>query len=131
MATPTIPDSHLDLLESNPAVILTTKGPDGFPQTTALWFVVDDGEIKLSINTARQKAKNLERDNDCTLFFLDRENPYRTLEIRARARLQPDPDYVLADTVGAKYDANLRNMDQPGQTRVAVTIEPVKVNTYG
>jgi PPOX class probable F420-dependent enzyme len=131
MATPTIPDSHLDLLESNPAVILTTKGPDGFPQTTALWFVVDDGEIKLWINTARQKAKNLERDNACTLFFLDRENPYRTLEIRARARLQPDPDYVLADVVGAKYDADLRNMDQPGQTRVAVTIEPVKVNTYG
>ena len=34
----------------------------------------------------------------------------------------------FADRVGAKYGgANLREMDQPGESRVVVTIEPTKV----
>ena len=59
------------------------------------------------------------------------DSPYRTLEIRARAKIEPDPGYVLADKVAAKYGADLRTMDRPGDTRIAVTMEPVKVNTYG
>jgi hypothetical protein len=30
--------------------------------------------------------------------------------------------------VGAKYDADLRQHDQPGQSRVKVTVRPVRVN---
>jgi hypothetical protein len=30
--------------------------------------------------------------------------------------------------VGAKYHSDLREMDGPGQTRVVVTLRPVKVN---
>lgn len=131
MTTATIPQSHRDLLDKNQAVILTTNGPDGFPQTTALWFIVDDDTVRLSINTTRQKARNLERDQRCTLFFMDPESPYRTLEIRGRAKIDPDPRYLLADKVAARYGADLRKMDKPGETRIAVTIEPVKVNTYG
>jgi PPOX class probable F420-dependent enzyme len=126
-----IPETHRNLLDTNQVAILTTKGPDGFPQTTALWFLVDDGTVKLSINTSRQKAKNLDREAEATVFFMDPETPYRTLEIRARARVEPDPDYILADRVAAKYGADLREMDRPGDTRIAVTLEPVKVNTYG
>jgi hypothetical protein len=63
---------------------------------------------------------------------MDPANPYRTLEIRARAEIEPDPDYVFADRVGAKYGgADIRTMDQPGETRVVVTFVPVKVNTFG
>ena len=129
----TIPESHRDLLDSNPAVILATNGVDGFPQVTAMWFLVDDdGQIKVSLNSARQKAKNLVRDPQATLFFTDPANPYRTLEIRATAAIAPDPDYVLADRVAAKYGgADLRRMDKPGESRMAITFTPVKVNTYG
>lgn len=126
-----VPLSHRDLLDKSQVAILTKKGPDGLPQTTALWFLVDDGTVKLSINTSRQKAKNLEREPEATVFFMDPETPYRTLEIRARARVEPDPDYILADRVAAKYGADLRERDRPGDTRIAVTMEPVKVNTYG
>ena len=62
---------------------------------------------------------------------MDPANPYRTLEIRARAEIEPDPDYVFADRVAVKYGADPRTMDQPGETRVAVTLVPVKVNTFG
>jgi len=54
--------------------------------------------------------------------------PYRYLEIRGDAEISPDDDYAFADRVGAKYNSNLRDHDQPGQSRVVVTIQPVRVN---
>lgn len=130
---PEIPASHRDLLETNQAVVLATAGVDGFPQVTAVWFLVEnDGTVKLSLNTARQKTKNLLRHPEATLFFFDPANPYRTLEIRARAEIAPDPDYAFAEQVGAKYGgADLRSNDRPGESRVVATFTPIKVNTFG
>lgn len=127
-----IPASHADLLENSQIVILGTNGADGFPQITAIGFVVEDGVVKTSLNTTRQKTKNLTRDPKVSLFFVDPASPYRTLEIRANASSEPDPDYVFADKVGAKYGgADLREMDRPGESRVVVSFEPVKVNVFG
>lgn len=127
----TFPESHKDLLEADVAM-LATNGPDGFPQVTALWFLFDDDTIKMSLNTTRQKVKNLQADPSCTFFVLDTDNPYRTLEVRARAEIEPDPDYEFAAKLGAKYGgADLREMDGPDARRVIVSLEPVKVNTYG
>jgi PPOX class probable F420-dependent enzyme len=133
MSRSTIPDSHRDLLEANQVVVLATNGADGFPQVTAVWFLAeDDGTVKLSLNTARQKTKNLASNPDATLFFLDPANPYRTLEIRSRAEVIPDPDYAFADRLGAKYGGvDLRQNDGPGESRVVVSFLPVKVNTFG
>jgi len=73
----------------------------------------------------------LQAHPECTLFFLDPANPYRTLEVRARAEVQPDPDYAFAEKLGRKYGgANLRERDQPGESRVVVTLHPVKVNIW-
>src|SRR5690348_10546782 len=108
----TIPTSHADLLDSQIAV-LATLGPDGVPQVTALWFLHEaDGLLKLSLNTRRQKVKNLRRHPACTLLIVDPANPYRTLEIRAHAELSPDDDYAFADRLGRKYGADLRSRDQ-------------------
>jgi PPOX class probable F420-dependent enzyme len=125
------PESHRDLLAADVAV-LATIGPDGYPQVTATWFLLDDdGVLKLSLNTTRQKVKNLRAHPECTLFILDPTNPYRTLEIRARAELSADGDYTFADKVGRKYGADMRASDRPGESRVVVTLRPVKVNTWG
>ncbi|HEX5416669.1 MAG TPA: PPOX class F420-dependent oxidoreductase [Chloroflexota bacterium] len=124
----TIPESHRDLLQTDVAM-LSTVGPDGYPQTTALWFLAeDDGTIKLSLNRSRQKTKNLERNPKVTFFILDRPNPMRTLEIRARAEVAPDVNYSFADRIGKKYGVDLRQMDRPDESRVVVTLHPVKVN---
>jgi PPOX class probable F420-dependent enzyme len=124
----TFPDSHSDLLEGQVAS-LATIDDNGFPQVTEVWFILEDGEIKLSLNTARRKTQNLTARPQCSLFLLDLANPYRYLEVRGRARLEPDDDYAFADTVGAKYGgADLRAHDQPGESRVVVTIEPVKIH---
>jgi PPOX class probable F420-dependent enzyme len=122
-----IPESHSDLLGVDVAA-LATISDDGFPQATMLWFNVMDGELKLCLNSARAKTKNLRRRPECTLLILDREIPQRYLEIRARARVEPDDDYEFADRFTQKYGGvDLRSVDQPGQSRVEVTLEPVRV----
>ena len=128
----TIPESHKDLLATDVAM-LATQGQDGHPQVTALWFLLDeDGLVKLSLNTVRQKTKNLVRHPECSFFVLDRTNPFRTIEIRAVAEISPDDDYTFADKIGAKYGgADLRTMDAPGQQRVVVVLRPTKINVYG
>ena len=126
------PESHRDLLDA-PVAILATVGHDGYPQVTALWFLFDDdGVIKLSLNTTRQKVKNLRAHSECTFFILDTANPYRTLEVRAQAQITPDPDYVFAKKFAAKYgNVDLSANDGPGESRVVVSLQPVKVNTWG
>ena len=126
---PGIPESHQDLLDSQVAT-LATIGPDGRPQLSEVWFLAEDGEVKISLNTTRQKTKNLTRNPAGTVFILDLANPYRYLEIRGDAEVVPDEDYSFADRVGAKYGADLRDRDQPGDTRVAITIHPTRINIW-
>jgi PPOX class probable F420-dependent enzyme len=122
-----IPESHRDLLNGQVAT-LATLGPDGRPQVSEVWFLAEGTTLSLSLNTSRQKTKNLSRNPACSLFLLDLANPYRYLELRGDAEISPDPDYAVAAKVGAKYGSDLREHDRPGDSRVVVTIRPVRVN---
>jgi PPOX class probable F420-dependent enzyme len=123
----TVPDSALDLLHSDTA-ILATVGPDGRPQLSAVWFLAEGQTIRVSLNSGRQKVKNLRANPAMTFFVLDPTRPSRYLELRGDAEIADDPDYAFADQVGPKYGADLRAYDGPGQSRVVVTIRPVRVN---
>jgi PPOX class probable F420-dependent enzyme len=123
------PDTHRDLLDAQVAS-LATVGRDGFPQVTEIWFLHDDGEIKLSLNTARVKTRNMQRDPKCSLLVLDLENPYRYLEVRGTARIEPDDDLTFARRLGAKYDTEFWVHDGPGESRVVITVEPVRIRTW-
>jgi hypothetical protein len=123
----TFPESHRDLLDATVAS-LATIGADEFPQLTEVWFLLDDdGELKISLNTARVKTRNLRERPRCSLLILDLENPYRYLEVRGIPRIEPDEDYSFAERVGAKYGTDLKVHDRPGESRVTVTIEPVNI----
>jgi PPOX class probable F420-dependent enzyme len=122
-----IPASHRDLLKGDFAT-LGTVGPDGRPQLSEVWFLAEGDTVGISLNTSRQKTKNLTANPAANLFILDVAVPYRYLELRGDAEITPDDDYSFADKVGAKYRADLRQHDQPGQTRVKVVIRPVRVN---
>lgn len=121
------PESHRDLLDA-PVATLATIDDDGFPQLTEVWFLHDEDALRLSLNTGRVKARNLERRPECSVLVLDLQNPYRYLEIRGRARIESDEDGAFARKVGAKYEVDLAAYDAPGDRRVVVTIEPVKVH---
>lgn len=125
-----VPDSHRDLLDGQFAT-LATIGQDGHPQLSELWFLAVDGQVAMSLNTSRQKVKNLRRRPECSVLLLDLINPYRYVEIRGDARIEPDDDYTFADLLGAKYGSDVRTMDGPGESRVVVTVRPTRVRTWG
>jgi PPOX class probable F420-dependent enzyme len=127
--SPSVPESHRDLLDEQIA-ILGTIGPSGRPQLSALWFLAEDGVVKLSLNTSRQKAKNLQANPKCSLIITGTP-PYRYVELRGDAEIAPDDDYEFAAKVGKKYNADLRNNDKPGEHRIVVTIRPARVITWG
>jgi PPOX class probable F420-dependent enzyme len=127
-----IPESHRALLDG-PVGVLATIGPDGLPQVTAIWFMFDEasGNLRFSLNTGRQKVKNLTARPDASFLVLDHASPYRTVELRGHVEIQPDDAYEFADQLGQKYGADLRTMDKPGDHRVVITLRPEKVNTWG
>jgi PPOX class probable F420-dependent enzyme len=123
----TFPDSHRDLLDAQVATLATIDS-GGLPQLTEVWFLYDEGELKLSLHLDRHKTKNLQARPKCSLMLLDLESPHRYLEVRGRARLEPDADYVFARKIGEKYDgADLAAWDGNTHSRVVVTIEPEKI----
>ncbi len=56
----TVPESHRALLDL-PITTLATVGPDGRPQLSAVWFLVDevDGDqvFKVSLNTRGRRRR--------------------------------------------------------------------------
>jgi PPOX class probable F420-dependent enzyme len=123
----TFPESHHDLLDADLAT-LATIGSSGIPQQTVVWFLYEDGQLKLSLNSSRLKTKNLIKRPKCSLLILDPAVPQRYLEVRGTAALEPDPDYTFARRLGAKYGgADLSEHDGPGVSRVIVTIHPTNV----
>jgi PPOX class probable F420-dependent enzyme len=121
-----VPESHQDLLQSSVAT-LATIGPDGRPQLTEVWFLYDEGSVAMSLNTGRQKTKNLLARPQCSLLILDLEVPQRYLELRGDAEVTPDDGSFVAK-VGKKYEFDLRAYDHPGDERVVVRILTGRVN---
>ena len=124
---PEIPASYRDLLDGQFAT-LATVGKDGRPQLSEVWFLAEGDTVSVSLNTSRQKTKNLAANPAVNLFLLDLGSAYRYLELRGDAEITADDDYAFADKVGAKYNADLRAHDKPGERRVKVTIRPARVN---
>jgi PPOX class probable F420-dependent enzyme len=129
----TFPESHKEFLDF-PTAALTTIGDDGFPQSTLIWFLHDEGELKVSLNKTRLKTKNLRKRPQVSLLIPDWNDQMKYLEVRGTAKVEDDTDRVFAQKVGAKYGADLAVHDAPGSERVVVTIEPENiyaVNMHG
>jgi PPOX class probable F420-dependent enzyme len=120
------PESHRDLLDA-PVGILSTVGRSGIPQTTAIWFLHDEGELHSWLSDARQKVKNLIERPEFSFFILDTADPQRYLVVRGRAELTPDTDFVFGERLGKKYGADLRGMIREGETRYKITFRPTSV----
>lgn len=125
---PDVPESHADLLDA-PIATVATVGPDGRPQMSTVWFLAEDGVVRMSLHGDRQKTKNLLANPVIGVHIQDTANPGRYLEIRGDAALEPDGDYEFADRVGAKYGGvDLRVMDAGRADRYQVTVHPSRIN---
>ncbi|MET0461073.1 MAG: PPOX class F420-dependent oxidoreductase [Ilumatobacteraceae bacterium] len=129
--TTAIPESHRDMLAAPVVGTLTTVGADGYPQSTAIWFLLDGDVVRTSLLTERQKYKNLVRHPRGTLFLVDPTNHYRTLEVRADVTVDDDPDLAFLGRLLAHYGTDLASFPAPTDGRVVMTFTPHHVVTNG
>ena len=111
--------------------MLSTLGPDGYPQTTAIWFLREGDVFRTSLHRSRQKYRNLVAAPRATLFLLDLTNTYRTFEVRGEVTPEDDPDGLVLDRLLAHYDQDPATFPAPRDNRVAITITPTKINVFG
>ncbi len=123
-----VPESHRDLVDSPLTATLTTIDTTGRPQSTAVWYLVDDdGQLKGSVTSDRQKYRNLRGNPYCGLFIIDPQNPFRTLEVRAEAELQPDPEKATVAKFAARYNVDEAMLINPAEDRYTVTYRPWRI----
>jgi PPOX class probable F420-dependent enzyme len=128
---PEIPESHRDLIDAPGTASLSTIGPDGSPQVTALWYVADGDTVKTSLLMSRQKYKNVVAHPKATLFIIDPNNPFRTLEVRAEVSIDDDPGLALFERVVRHYGQDPDNFPAPRDGRVVLTLTPTHVIAQG
>ena len=126
-----IPESHRDFFARPLVATLTTVGPDGLLQSTAVWYILDGDRICVSVRADRQKYRNLVRDPRANLFIMEPDNTTRTLEIRARVEIINDTDKSLADRFIPMYGKAPSTWDPPGAGRALLVIHPEHVTTLG
>lgn len=127
-----VPSTHSDLLERPVVATLTTVGANGQPQSTAVWFRGGaDGTFEVSITTARQKYRNLSANPKTTLFVIDPDNPFHTLEVRATATLTPDPEKSLIRALAERYGSPVEPLLEIPGDRVIVTLTPSRIVANG
>jgi PPOX class probable F420-dependent enzyme len=131
--TRVIPEPHADILDQKVLAHVATIGPDGEPQNNPVRFDHQDGNIRFSQTTTRQKMRNLERDPRVAISIVDENNPYRYLEIRGTVeRVDPDLDYAFINSMAKKYlGQDVYPWTQPGDERVVVIVRPEHTTQMG
>jgi PPOX class probable F420-dependent enzyme len=112
---------------SNGTGVLATIDAQGRPQLTAVWFIVSDDHLRISINAKRQKARNLAANGAVSFLVYHPASQDFFAEIRGNATLIADGDYALSAPIAAKYHADFRTFDQPGDSRFIIDITPSRV----
>lgn len=127
----TIPASHLDLVENAKVAAFTTIGPNGYPQTGAIWFNFEDGTIRSSQHPVRQRMQNVGANAKASLFIIDPDDPMATIDIRGDVTVEDDADLSYLTRMLGKYGIGLDNFPAPTDNRQVLTLHPTRVRVTG
>lgn len=110
-----------ELLEGANFVSLATLTADGAPHATTVWGAMEDGRPCFFTQPSSFKAGNIDRDPRVALTVFDRENPYRTGQLRGRVVETAEGDAALEiiDRMSRKYTGK----DFPMRSGVVYLIE--------
>jgi PPOX class probable F420-dependent enzyme len=113
--------------------VVATVQPDGGPQLSAVWAKLDGDGLVFSTLASRQKGRNLARDPRVAVLVSDPADPYRTVEVRGRAQVIPDPTGALIKELGRHYNdgAEFSEPVERMQQRIVVRVPVEHVTTYG
>jgi PPOX class probable F420-dependent enzyme len=126
-----IPPSHADLLARPLTGIVTTVGADGYPQSSAMWFMWEDGRLWFSTKRWAVKFANVAARPEVSFIVVDPADEFRTVEVRGPATVGEDPGCVGRDRIRAKHGLPPDAPDPAAEARVLITVDPVRVVVHG
>lgn len=115
------------LNQPNYAVVATTDAK-GRPRSTVVWVDTDGETVRFNTTTKRAKARHLAASPYVSVLVLDREDPYRWLEVQGPAEATEDGAVEHIHGLSRKYRG--QEYDQPWD-RLLVRVRPEHVNEYG
>lgn len=121
------------LLDEPNLAHFVTLMPNGSPQVTALWIDHDGTHILMNTALGRQKPRNIERDPRVAVSVVDRNNNYRSVQVRGRVveTIVGDEAWASIDKLSQKYTGNPNYPRREGEERVLYRIRPDHVTFRG
>jgi hypothetical protein len=92
-----------DLLERPECATLAVHLGDGGMLLRPIWFEWRDGGFTFTMQEDDRKAEALRADPDCSILVAEDEWPYRSLEIRGRARISREGYRAVAGRILLRY----------------------------
>lgn len=121
-----IPASAQALLGTDAIAHVWTRNPDGSPQVSVVWVIVQDDQILFGTDGRSVKARNLRNDPSVILSIEDTERNergfQRHLVIRGRAAIEPELPSRLIDDLCRKYVGLANHPLSLRQSPSAVTV---------
>jgi PPOX class probable F420-dependent enzyme len=109
---------------------VATLGPDGAPQVTPVWVMLDGDDIIINTALGRAKARNLASDSRVAVSLTDPDNQYAAIVVRGSVIgfTTEGADDVI-DQLAKKYlDVDSYPMRREGEIRVTVRISPDRIS---
>ncbi|MGD9753800.1 MAG: TIGR03618 family F420-dependent PPOX class oxidoreductase [Acidimicrobiia bacterium] len=121
------------LLGSDAVAHVWTSNPDGSPQVSVVWVIVQDDEILFGADAASRKVRNIAASSRVVLSVEDSERNARGFQrhliVHGRATVTPGADPVLMDRLARKYLGLERHplalRDSPTAVVVRVSVERI------
>jgi PPOX class probable F420-dependent enzyme len=130
----TIPEPVKTFLEKPNFAVLATQSHSGRVQATPVWFLYADGKILINTSAGRAKLRNMEANPRVALAIIDRENPYRYVQIQGRVvTFDKENGAKGIDTLSQRYTGKLYTYpsnDSP-KNRVSIHIAPERLDAHG
>lgn len=133
MTVEQLPEGARNLIEDTNLAHFITLMKDGSPQVTPLWIDHDGDYVLINTAEGRQKPRNLRRDPRVAISIVDRNNPFRTLQVRGKVVewVKGDEAWQHIDKLSQKYNGNPNYPRREGEERIILRIEPEHVSYNG
>ena len=123
-----LPDRAKKLLDDANFAVVATNNTDGSPQTSMLWATYEGDQLLLSTVQGRKKETNWLRDPRASVLILDREDPYRYVEVRGTVSMSTAGGPQLIEWLSQTYTGQTYTGDEgTDNIRVVVRITPTHV----
>ncbi len=114
--------------------VLATVNPDGVPQQTVMWYMLDGDEIIMNTKRGRRKDHNLLRDPRISVCV---EDGYRYLTLTGPLAIDDDParGQAIIRQLAERYDgvesANEQMKSFGQQERVTLRLQIAGIDAHG